>query len=75
MGEPESEAPTRVADSADGRGPGPALVDRSMLQNGRALRRHARSRACIPSAHLHEPTLLPGVGLSGLVPRRRLEMT
>jgi hypothetical protein len=27
MGEHESESPTRVADSADGRGPGPALVD------------------------------------------------
>jgi len=37
----ESEAPTGVADSADGRGPGPAMVDRAMLQNGRALRRRA----------------------------------
>jgi hypothetical protein len=53
MGEHESEAPTRVADS---RGPGPALVDGSMLQNGRALRRHARFRARIPTAHLRERT-------------------
>jgi hypothetical protein len=63
MGEHESEAPTRVADSADGRGPGPALVDRSMVQKGRSLRRHARSRACIHTVHLHSRTYKSPIAL------------